>query len=176
MHWKTWSANNWYYKYNRLTMSILIIAIHLIISCLHSCWLIILIACLDNRRTKIHLDHSNGCMLTFSKMKSSKKGDDRRPLKNIATCIVSDPRARGCSSRITSCRFAVDSWNDMAVDLKLAASMAPPPSPYMAMSRACTRLLWVKKKKQKGNNNNRSLPGTSWSRARSSSWNSSRVS
>jgi len=87
-------------------------------------------------------------------------------------------RAREAAARrITSCRFAESTPGSTGSKIS-DPGMAPPPSPYMATSRAYSATSkkrereWEKEREKKGNNNNRSLPGTSWSRAWSSSWNS----
>lgn len=89
---------------------------------------------------------------------------------------------REAARRITSCRFVESTPGSTGVDLKLAA---PAWHPRLALTwprhghtlgyfeSERDRELWRKRGEKKRNNNNRSLPGTSWSRARSSSWDSS---
>lgn len=112
----------------------------------------------------------------------SEKGDDRWTLRDQRdTHCIPDPRARERGSSSSNHQLPIrrgDSWKHGSRSKISGPSMAPPPRPYMATSRAYTRLLWKrdienerKRGEKKGNNNNRSLLGTSWSRARSSSWN-----
>lgn len=134
------------------------------------------------RDCEIHLDQDDRTCRPSSRREKREGGwpvDVARPARD-RHCIP-DPRARVRGSSSSNHQLPirrVDSWKHGSRSKISGPSMAPPPSPYMATSRAYTRLLRKrdieskrKRGEKKGNNNNRSLLGTSWSRARSSSWN-----